>query len=1128
MICNIYDIGAYRPIMCLRKTYQNWFSCIKVMLCVGGVFIGCGVNADVPTSIKPVSIGLSGFAYWSSGPFANTLQSGAEWLEYDTNFGSPVFFQNTDGTINPQFNSNGLPKYLNPDQRLRILFWPFSAQTEGEPNRGISGVGKWVVTWQGDADIRLSTGTLISAESSGEPSGKGSILNGRRVYRMSALQSRSSGHLRIEAINAASPLTDLKVWLPDPADPENSSLENSGSMWHPSLVARIASADFNHLRFMDWGSTNQSPQQDWIDRRLPTFALQSGVLHRRSPADGVIYYTDEVGTPHYFTGDRPTGVAFEHMVALCNATGKDMWICVPHLATDDFVVKLANLIAFGSDGVNPYSSVTASPVHPPLDSSLKVWVEYSNEIWSRGNSFPQGNWAQAQADSLGISKAQFNARRYSQIWQIFQQRFGGSSRIVRSAGIWTGGSSYTSAFLNELHSYGPTLTPAVSPDIISPTTYFGNGIQDWVYEQANLTRGTTKQWFHTSADFVYNTSTGATRPVSVPLNAPYWQSPELTSQQDATFTEWKKRIFSGSTARGGGPDSTGMGGGFNASLRTDIFSVFGVNLPIVAYEGGPSLYVDYYDGGNLQDNGITNFIVDINRQPGFAEIYRIQLNMARAKGLDSHSLFVDVSRWGKYGQWGHLEYQGQPLEESVKWSAVQAWRSDMAGIRSVNEVMGSRPIFSTVGTLPVGNYRALYSQDIVVTGGDVASGSALQFSVIGSQADEGFTLAPVVGDPRRFRISGTPETSGWNYFYVRVSDDDGDSSWQIYSFYIAGGLGTLVELDMRGDFLGSSSLPWTLTHVLDPAITWSGIDIGMSYGNTGGTATGTDGVGVRVYPETNGLGFSVDQGAGSASDSTLASAISDQEYLKFTVTPKVGKALDLRQAEFQIAWDRSRYHAPRSFSVMSSVDGFTEGAPLYSLTTMPEMGARAEHVFQLPNTPSYQNLTGPVEFRIYFHGSQYGHQARFLGLKLSRHSISYSTWADQIDWQGSNPSEMTDANGDGVLNFLAFALDLDPLVNLKINDLPHVSLDRTLAAGPWMIFTYRKNSLALGLNYQLQWSSTLAEGSWVDLSVDDLSIFEEVLDTDPDGDDSSQLLQMRVKYDPSVSPQQFLRLKVSF
>jgi len=369
----------------LWEIYKNWFVRIRVIICVGVVFIGCRLNADVPTSIKPVSIGLGGFAYWSSGPFANTLQSGAQWLEYDTNLGNAVFFQNTDGTLNPQFNSDGLPQYLNPGKKLRILFWPFSANIDGQPaswpNRGISGVGKWVVTWQGDADIRLNGGTLISAESSGDPSGTGSIVNGRRVYKLSDLQSSHSGHLRIEAINAANPLTDLKIWLPDPADPENSSLETSGSMWHPSLLAMIASADFNHLRFMDWGSTNQSPQQDWIDRRLPTFALQSGVLHRRSPANGVIHYTDGAGTVHYFAGDRSTGVAFEHMVALCNATGKDMWICVPHLATDDFIVKLANLIAFGSDGVNPYSSVTANPVHPPLDSALKIWVEYSNEIW---------------------------------------------------------------------------------------------------------------------------------------------------------------------------------------------------------------------------------------------------------------------------------------------------------------------------------------------------------------------------------------------------------------------------------------------------------------------------------------------------------------------------------------------------------------------------------------------------------------------------------------------------------------------------------------------------------------------------------------------------------------------------
>src|SRR5205085_12454488 len=132
--------------------------------------------------------------------------------------------------------------------------------------------------------------------------------------------------------------------------------------------------------------------------------------------------------------------------------------------SDDFMTKLAKLIRFGSDGVNPYDTTQANPVFAPLRSDLKVYVEFSNEIWSSGSGFAQGNWAQDQATALGITKPQFTARRFRDTWRIFQQVFGGTSRLVRVAAIFTALDSYSRPFLQEMAAYGPTLSPAVRPD----------------------------------------------------------------------------------------------------------------------------------------------------------------------------------------------------------------------------------------------------------------------------------------------------------------------------------------------------------------------------------------------------------------------------------------------------------------------------------------------------------------------------------------------------------------------------------------------------------------------------------------------------------------------------------------
>ena len=1076
---------------------------------------------DVPTNLKPVGLGLGAFNYYSSGPFANTLLTGGNWMEFTTGWGAAVAFLNTDGTRNPQFDSRGLPRYLNPGSRLRLLVWPYDSSNAIGPNRSNAGIGKWVITWQGDADIRLNGATFLSGESSGAATG--SLVDGRRVYSMGgALQT---GHITVEAINPAAPVTDLKVWMPDPADPQNRSLE--GGFWHPTFLSYLASLDFNHLRMMDWGATNASPQQDWEDRRLPDFCLQQGVLNRRSPAPGATAYIDPQGVDYPFAGDRPTGIAYEHMVNLANLTGKDIWINVPHLATDDYILKLARLMAFGSDGVEPYTSPQANPVYPPLDPALKLWVEYSNEIWSNGNAFPQGNWAQAQAALAGVTREVFVARRYARIWQIFQEQLGGSARLVRVAGLFSGESGYNRGLLEELRDHGPTLNPQVFVDAAAPTVYFGNGIQDWVYEQARLNRaGSTAPWFFTDQDFTANS---VTRPVSLPRTDAYWTGAAIAAQQAATFAEWKQRIFSGSRAAGGGPDATGEGGGFPGSLQADVNSYLGRSVPLVAYEGGPSLYTDYLDGADERDDGVTNFVVAINRRPELGEIYGIQLNMARAKGLATHSMFVDVSGWSKYGQWGHLEYADQPPAEAVKWKAVSDWAADMATLRPVDSPLGGRPVFVTPASLPQGTYLAPYSQEILVAGGDVASGHSLRTVLIGSQLDPGLTLAPTAGDPSRFRLSGIPRSGGWNYFYLRVSDDDGDASWQIYSLFVAGGPGTLLETDISGAFSGAASLPWTRTLSLDAGATFSGLNIGAGFVNSGGSAIGTDGRGVQLFADTGGLRFSVSQGTNSPTASTLASAMVDNEYWQFTVAPAGGGTLNLRHAELRLSWQREEYHAPRALAIFTSVGGFSAGQEIYTLGATPSMGAPVETIFRLPDTAAYQFLTGPVEFRIYFYGSQYSHPATLLGLKISRDQayeppapVTFQTWRAGFLWSGQDPDAQADPNGDGVSNFLSYALDLPPLASPRPGDLPQIRYDATAPDGPWLVLSYRENSTASELEYVVRGSTDLVH--WTDLVPDGSTIIEEIEHPDPDGDGSAIQIRFRQKISPGESAR-FLTLQ---
>ena len=911
---------------------------MKRVLEFAALFLASVALAFDPGTLSEVGLGLGGNAYWSHPVFANALWNGSGWLEFAPGqWGTQVHFEG-----NPQFNANGLPQYLNPGRKLRALVYALHANPDPRPaswpDRTRLARGKVVVTWKGDADIRAEGGVYVEEESSGPPTG--SLVDGRRVYRYGG-QSHL-GWLTVESVNPNRPLTDLKVWLPDPADPMNTTLENR--LFHPTFLARLGDVSWAFLRFMDWNDTNGSPQKDWADRRPPRHVFMGGVLNRRPPAPG-------------FGGDRGTGIAFEHMVALCNATGCDLWINVPHLATDDFVTRLAQLIRYGSDGLQPCTNPAVKPLYPPLARERRVFVEYSNEIWSSGNSFAQGNWAQEQARALGISKEQFNARRFCQVWRIFQDVFGGETgRVVRVAAVWTGMvEPYTRKFLSEIATYGPTLKPPQTADVVAPTTYFGNGIQDWAYAKARQQAGSADPWFFT-ADLY--TNRGAVKPVSVAAGDSYWESPAVLRHVQETFTEWKRRLLGASTQSGGGPDATGIGGGFDYWLREAITNAFGALKPLVSYEGGPSIYTDYLDSGDPRDAGITTFLELMNRQPQFRDVYRIHLNLAKAKGLRTHGAFVDVSAWGRYGQWGHLEYLDQPPGEAVKWDFLMHWPGEMAGLRHVDEPRGAVPAFVTPAKLPPSVCGKPYTQDVLATDGD----GTVAVEVVDQLLTPGLSVSP---SAKGLRLSGTPTAPGENYLMARARDGDGDPAWRTFFFRTVGGTGVVLECDFDGAE-PARHLPWTNAFVVETGVKWSGWEAGG---------------GILAAAGADALVWSQNQPA-EETNSTLARAVGNNQYWRGVLT--LAEPLDLRHAEVRFTVRRLGYHAPRRYAVFTGVAGFVPGAEVFDTGHFTDLTDR-EFVFRLPDSAAYAQVAGGLELRLVGWAGQYsGHLTSLRAFRLAR------------------------------------------------------------------------------------------------------------------------------------------------
>ncbi|MBL9144379.1 MAG: hypothetical protein JNM99_11940 [Verrucomicrobiaceae bacterium] len=1043
--------------------------CQWVMALGLAISVALRMQAVDEASLSQLGVNVTGVNYYTTPFYANALWQGNGWLEYTgTNWGTAVA---TYG--NAQFDAHGFPKYLNAGTKLRGIFFGLGTNYSNRPStwpvRGTLALGKFVVTWQGDADIRLSGGTFISAESSGASTGR--LVNGRRVY----LQTSINSNITIEDINAANPITDIKVWMPNPSDPQNQTLE--GQLFHPTAVSRISTGPWSWVRCMDWNVTNASPQQDWSDRRLPSYVFQTGVLNPRIPATG-------------FAGNRGTGVAFEHMVAFCNAVNKDMWITVPHLATTDFITKLAQLIAFGSDGVNPYTSPQASPVYAPLNSNLRLFVEYSNEIWSSGNSFPQGNWAQDQATAAGISKAQFNARRFCTTWATFQSVFGSAARLVKVAAVFTGNQTYTQDFLNEIRTYGATLSPAQEPDLIAPTTYFGNGIQDWAYARAQTQAGTSDPWFLTSSTF--DSGGGVMRPVSVASTDGYWTSSAITNHLSQTFDQWKRLMLSGATQTGGGPDATGIGGGFDVWMRNLALTTFSSRKPLVTYEGGPSLYSDYLDGGDARDDGITTFLELLNRQPQMAEVYRIHLNMAKAKGLRTHGAFVDSGSWGKYGQWGHLEYLDQTPATSPKWSFLLDWQTDMSTLRHIDDVAGTAPQFVTAAKLSSALWGQSYSASITTTGGE--NGRTIQN--IGQVVANGISTTVGAGTAT---ISGTPGITGDSFVYLRVCDGDGDPAWRTFYFKTVGGPRVLVESNFEGTN-PSSTRPWTPTYVKAVGYTFTGWNKGTGIS----AATGNDAL---VYSQNM---------PAAEVDSTLAAAITANEYWTSSLQPPSGQTMNLRGAEVRFTIRRIDYHAPRQYAAFNSIGGFTAGSEVFTTARFTST-VDQEFVFTLPDSAAYEGLTNAVEFRLVGFSGQYaGHKTSISGFKVTSKATAFDTWTESAftpaqQTAASITGPLDDPDGDGIPNLMEWAFALPPSQGGPANTAA------VLFEGN-VVFNYVRSVPALnaGTLFTVEWSDNLAANGWSSSGVT-----QQVLS------DNGTVQQVKATVPAGTAGRRFVHLKVT-
>lgn len=334
--------------------------------------------------------------------------------------------------------------------------------------------------------------------------------------------------------------------------------------FHPTFLARWKGIAC--FRFMDWMETNNSSIAKWSDRPTPASATFS-----------------------------QKGVPLEWMIELCNRQKADAWFCMPHLADDEYVRLFARM------------------VKERLDPSLKVYVEYSNEVWN--GMFEQSRWAGQEGVRLGFAEKpweaawRFTAYRSVQIFRIWEEEFGGRERLVRVLPTQAANSYISEQIAQFQGAYQHADALAIAPYISFNIPAKGK----------ELTADVVATW---TVDQILDHVEQSCLPKAI---------------------EWMR-------------------------AQKAVADRFGLKL--VAYEGGQHL-VGVGSGEN--NEALTALLHAANRHPRMAKIYERYYQGWENVGGDLFCYFSSVSRWSKWGSWGILEYFDEDPAAAPKFVSTMAW-----------------------------------------------------------------------------------------------------------------------------------------------------------------------------------------------------------------------------------------------------------------------------------------------------------------------------------------------------------------------------------------------------------------------------------------------------------------------
>lgn len=304
------------------------------------------------------------------------------------------------------------------------------------------------------------------------------------------------------------------------------------------------------------------------------------------------------------------GVAYEYMIDLANRLDADAWFCVPHRADDAYVEALAKLIK------------------ARLSPQRRVYIEYSNELWN--GIFEQARWVTEQGCRVGLNKLgsyaggcdedgprywagiKWNARRSGEIFQIFDKVFGAQkARVIHVLAGQAGHDHLNEVLLRSFEDASIQPVKTSRADALAIAPYLGATLAGELADK------------------------GQAGSVTVPALLD-----KLDSLVKSEVAEPTRHNYTIAQKHG---------------------------LRLVAYEGGQHL-VAYGSASN--DGAFVAKLIAANRNPRMRSIYMRMLDAwYENSGQGLLMLFNFAETPNKYGAWGLLEGQEQPMTRAPKYQA---------------------------------------------------------------------------------------------------------------------------------------------------------------------------------------------------------------------------------------------------------------------------------------------------------------------------------------------------------------------------------------------------------------------------------------------------------------------------